>query len=177
MKPGACVSPVSLGGSKGNGQGVGGLGHRQPGKKSQFHKLRRGRVDLFQPVQGVVQRQQLIRAIVGSNGQLIEIQPLGTTPVPITSFPPRIFDENSPHCFRRGGKEVPAAIPVRGLLDVHQPDVGCVHERGSLKRLSRLLVYQPLRRQPPQFIVNQRQKLAGGVRITLIHGVDQPRRL
>jgi hypothetical protein len=58
-----------------------------------------------------------------------------------------------------------SAVPVLSLLDVHQPDVGLVHQRRRLERLVRFLLGHLLRSQFPQFVIHQRQQLLCG------HGV------
>src|SRR6185369_14008405 len=60
--------------------------------------------------------------------------------------------------------------PVRDIVDVHQPDVRLMDEGGRLKGLTRRLVRQPLRRQLSQLVINQREKLVGGV------GIARPKR-
>ena len=58
------------------------------------------------------------------------------------------------------------AIPVLCLLDIDQPDIGLMHQRRRLQRLSGFLLSQFRRRQFPQFVVDQRQELLGGRGIT-----------
>jgi hypothetical protein len=77
-----------------------------------------------------------------------------------------ILHEDLPHGLG-GGEEVAAAVPVLRLPGVHQPQVCLMHQGGGLERLPRLLLGQPLRRQLPQLVVDQRQELPGGVRVTL----------
>src|SRR5262249_24232680 len=72
------------------------------------------------------------------------------------------------HGLGGGGEEVAAAIPVLGLLRVHQTQVGLMNQRRRLQRLPGLLLGQPLRRQPAQLVVNQWQELLGGVRVALV---------
>jgi hypothetical protein len=45
-----------------------------------------------------------------------------------------------------------------------------VDEGGRLQGLARLFLCKFLRRKLAQLVVNQRQKLVGGVRIALLHG-------
>ncbi len=63
-----------------------------------------------------------------------------------------------------------AAIPVLGLLDINQPEVRLVDQGRRLERLAGLLLGQLLRRQLAQLLVDQRQKLLGGVWIASLDG-------
>jgi hypothetical protein len=45
-----------------------------------------------------------------------------------------------------------------------------VHQRSCLKRLARLFLGQPLRSQPAQFVVDERQMLLGGLWIAVLGG-------
>ncbi len=57
-----------------------------------------------------------------------------------------------------------------GLLHVHQPHIRLVHERRRLERLARFLLGHLGRRQFPQLVVDQRQKLLGGRGVALLDG-------
>src|SRR5262249_41315679 len=81
-----------------------------------------------------------------------------------------IVDEDAAHGLGGGREEVTAAVPVLGLFDVHQPQVRLVDQGGGLEGLARLLLGQPLGREPAQFVVDQRQELRGGGRIALLDG-------
>ena len=80
------------------------------------------------------------------------------------------IDEDAAHRFGRGGKEVSPAGPrvVRRATD--EPDVGLVDEGGRLERLAGLLDGQSLRRQFPQFVVDEREELLGGVGVAPLGG-------
>ena len=49
-----------------------------------------------------------------------------------------------------------------------------MHEAGGVERLSRLFARHSVGRQSAQFVVDQREKLAGRVRITAGYGVQYP---
>src|SRR5437588_12147527 len=52
----------------------------------------------------------------------------------------------------------------------HQPQVRVMDQRCGLQSLAGLLLCQLLRRQLAQLIVDERQELLGGVRVTLLDG-------
>jgi hypothetical protein len=68
-----------------------------------------------------------------------------------------LVDEDAAHRLGRGGEEVPARVPGLHPVNIDQPEIGLVNQRGRLKRLPGLLLGQPLRCQLPQLVVDQRQ--------------------
>ena len=93
-----------------------------------------------------------------------------TTPGLNTPFVAGLFDQNPPHGLSGSCKEVPPAVPVLGLLNVHQPQVSLMDKGRRLERLAGLLLRHLLCRQFAQLVVDQRQELLGGVGVTLIYG-------
>ena len=79
--------------------------------------------------------------------------------------PPGILDKDSPHRLGRGAKEVSTAVPMLSLLDIHEPDIGLMHQRRGLQRLTRFLLSQLGGGQLPQLLIHQRQELFGGTRV------------
>ena len=83
------------------------------------------------------------------------------------------FHQNAAHRFRRGSKEVIAAVPVGLTTRVcvsrtgffHQAHIGFVNKRGGLQRLPRPLVRQLGGSQLSQLGIHQRQQLfrRGGI--------------
>ena len=67
-------------------------------------------------------------------------------------------------------KKWPRLFQCWACLDVHQPKIGFVDQGRGLERLAGLLLGQFLRRQLAQLVVDQRQKLLGGVGIALLDG-------
>jgi len=61
-----------------------------------------------------------------------------------------------------------AAVPLTSLVPVHQAQIGFVHQRRGLKRLPGFFLGELVRRQLPQFIVNQRQQLPCSLRVPLL---------
>jgi len=56
-----------------------------------------------------------------------------------------------------------------------QAQVSLVNERRGVEGLSRLLLGELLRRQFAELVIDERQQLTGGVRITLFDGFQDPR--
>jgi hypothetical protein len=68
-----------------------------------------------------------------------------------------------------------AAVSVLDLLDIHESEVCLMHQGGGLERLARRLLGHLLRRQLPQLVVNEGQKLLGGLRVALVDGGQDAR--
>ena len=80
------------------------------------------------------------------------------------------FDQDASHRLCGGREEVPAAVPVLFLVFADQPQVRLVDQGGGLERLPRRFPGKLLCGQFAQFVVDQGQELAGGVRVALIDG-------
>ena len=83
---------------------------------------------------------------------------------------PSAFDQDPPHGLGSGGKEVPAAVPMLHAVDVNEPKVGLMNQRGGFERLAGLLLGQLLRGQLAELVVDQRQELLGRLRVALLDG-------
>ena len=58
-----------------------------------------------------------------------------------------------------------AAVPMLRLLDVDEPEIGLMHQRRRLQRLTGFLLSQLGGGQLPQLLIHQRQELFGGTRV------------
>ena len=100
----------------------------------------------------------------------IAIIPLGLATAFQRVLASRVADQNAPPCFGRRGKEVAAAVPLLLRAVPDEPQIGFVNQSSRLKRLPRLLLGEPLGREFAQLLVDQRQKLGGGVWVALLDG-------
>src|SRR5687767_4212432 len=64
IQPDACVSPISFGGCDGNLKCLGGLWNGQSTEETQFYELCFGRIDRLKLAQSLVERKQVVSAIV-----------------------------------------------------------------------------------------------------------------
>jgi hypothetical protein len=62
------------------------------------------------------------------------------------------LDEDAAHGLSGGGEEVPAAVPLLGLVRIREAHMGLVDQGCGLKRLARLPLGQPPRRQFAQLV-------------------------
>jgi len=144
----------------------GGLLEAQAGKELPLDQLRGNRVLLGQCVDRLIQFDQHIRRSFQRDGDLREIDlssiPASFEAVPITGA----VQQNPPHRLGRGGKEVAPAVPILRLFAADQPQVRFVHQGGRLQRLAQLLSSQPIAGELAQFVIHEREQLAGSRRIT-----------
>ena len=79
-----------------------------------------------------------------------------------TELLPSLFHQDPPHGLGRRCEEVPPAVPVLRLLDVDQPNIGLVNQRGGLQGLPRPFVGKLRGGQFTQLFIDQRQELLRG---------------
>ena len=86
-----------------------------------------------QPVQHVVDRQELGGDVFSRKIVLVQRHPLPAGPAAQRSMVTGLIDQNPPH--RLGGRreEVPATVPFLCRVDVDQPQIGFMHEGGGLQ--------------------------------------------
>ena len=91
---------------------------------------------------------------------------------------PLVYDELRKLAAQKLAQEKPGqtleatALVRTGHRAADQPQVRLVHQRGGLKRLAGLFLRQFLRRQLAQLVVDDGQKLLGGVRVAVLDGVE-----
>ena len=83
---------------------------------------------------------------------------------------PGRFDQNSPHGLGRRGEKMFAAVPLFVGVRPNKPQIGFMHQSRRFQRLPRPLLREPMRRQPTQFIVNERQQPLRRVRFAGFDG-------
>src|SRR5262249_41496737 len=80
------------------------------------------------------------------------------------------FYQDSANGLGGGGEEVAAAVPVLGPFAVHQPQVRLVDQGGGLQRLAWLFLCQLLGREFARLVVDPREQVPRGGRVTLLDG-------
>ena len=107
--------------------------------------------------------------------RLLDGEPAHLAPVFAAAPPLGTLDQDAAHRLGRRGEEVAAAVPVLGLLHVHQAEVRLVDQSGGLQCLPGFLLGQLLGRQPAQLVVDQREELIGRLRIAPLDGGEDAR--
>ena len=101
------------------------------------------RIDGRQLIEGVIQGEDVLGGLGGGDGGFVQIL--------APAWPPRLaalrrglLHQDSPHGLGRRREEVAAAVPLLGLIGVHQTDISLMHQGRGLKRLAGLLLGQLL---------------------------------
>ena len=131
VQPGACIGPVTLGHRARDAQQIGGFLQGETGKIAQLDQF-----CFFAVLAG-----QLRDCFVQGQDVILEAPSEGThdrgrsrRSVPAVLGPPLaagIVDQDAPHGFGRGGKEMPAAVPVLAFFAAHKPQIDLVHRAPS----------------------------------------------
>ena len=130
-EPGPREPPVLLDGDHRHTERLGDLGHGQPSEVPQGHDLALALVQLGQPVEGLVDRDDVEFLRFEVVQHQVERHPLAATATPVGGPPPGMVDEDLPHgpCSRREQE-----APVRGLVEdrvPHHPDHSLVDHGGG----------------------------------------------
>src|SRR5262245_18221748 len=177
VQPGPGVGPVAVGGSSCQAEGHGRLVERQAGEEAELDQFRTHRVFPGQALEGIVEGDEvLVRGVVHGR-QRVQIDALPTAAALETALLLGAVDEEAAHGLGTGGEEVAAAVPVPFLSVPDQAQVGLVTQGCRLEGLAGPLAGQLLGGEPPQLLVDQWQELAGGVRVALLVGRQDPRDL
>lgn len=75
----------------------------------------------------------------------------------VASLTTGILNKDAAHGLGSRGKKVAAAIPLPARPTLHQSQIRLMDERCGLKSLARLFLVQFLSREPPKFVIDQRQ--------------------
>src|SRR5262245_21710357 len=141
----------------------GGLLDRESAEESQLDDARLALVERGEPIERRVERDEIDRAL-GSG----RVEPFVESDARLAAAAlQRIaragaLDQDLPHRVRRDRADVRAILPAFGAI-FQELQVGLVHERRRLKRLPRTLSLEIVRRQPPQFAVDEgHQRLERG---------------
>src|SRR5262245_9359473 len=80
-----------------------------------------------------------------------------------------IIHQDPPHGFGGRHEEMAAVVETVWVGWSNEPQVRFMHQRSRLKRLPRLLLSQLRRRQLPELLIHQWQKLLSCLRIALLN--------
>ena len=131
----------------------------QAGEVAQVHEL--GLLGMLggEPVQRVVQRQQLVRRLRDGEVEAVEVDAVQRAAALDPPAPAGRIDEDPPHRFGRGGEKMPAAVPHLHLGRVDEAQVRLVHEGRRLERLVGPLLADLAGGERAQLLVHQRQQV------------------
>jgi hypothetical protein len=159
---------MSVGRAPGEPKGKCGFALPKAREEAELYKARADMIVTLKLYQSLVEREQIdVGSLVGDLAK-IDLHPLATPPALEPSLVAGAVKDDPAHGLGRGGKEMPAAVPMLNLACIHQANVRVMDERSGLERLAWFLLSQLSRRQFAQLVVHKRQELLGRERITLL---------
>src|SRR5437763_16568143 len=105
------VSPVIFGRGQRDAEGVGDLGHRQPGEEAQFHDRRGAGIVFFELLESLVERQQVELRSPDRGFDFRQVHAPPSSTRFLGGFVSRLFNQNSAHGLGSRAKEMSPAIP------------------------------------------------------------------
>ena len=99
-------------------QGGGRILVRQAGEVAELHEPGRVGIVAFQPAQGLVEGEEVVGGGLGGGEILGKFDARPAAAVLLGLLAAGLIDQDAAHRLGGGGKEVAAAVPVLGLLDV-----------------------------------------------------------
>ena len=102
------------------------------------------------------------------NFHLVRVQRFNATAALGCQPPPGMFDQDAAHRLGCRAEKVGAILKRRSVLAA-EPKPGFVDERGGLEGVTRSFARHLLRRQPAEFVIDQRQQFRSSLRIAPFH--------
>ena len=143
----------------------------QPDKEAEFYYFSFRRVLRGEPVQRLVDMEQLSRVVLAGEIDFVERNTLAAAAMAKLEFAPGIINENAAHAFSRGAEEMRAVLP--GLVwRAHQAQPRLMNQRGGLQCVPGGLTCHAMRRQLSQLFVNERQQFLSSLGVALVNAVE-----
>lgn len=150
--------------------------YAQTPKESQLNHLTFALVDLCQPLQRVVNRQQIAASLLRTDGGCIDGN-RGLLSSAFLAHPGTIeIRKDAPHLAGTNGEEVRPVLPVY-TLQIDHFEIKLVDQCGCLERVRCALARQALPCRAMQFLVDQGCQLLQGVRVATVPSLQQFRDL
>ena len=144
-------------------------------KVAELHQPSRVGIVAFQPAQRLVQGDEIDGRSFGGGEIFGKVNPRPAAAVLLGQLGSGLINEDASHGLGSRGKEVAAAVPVPGLLEIDETEVCLMHKSRGLECLTRPLLGQLLGRQVAQLVVNKGHQLLRGTRVTLMDLIQYPR--
>src|SRR5262249_41475038 len=137
-QPRASVGPVLIGGGRGNAKSPSGLLHGQPGEEPELDQIGPPPILLLQLHQRLIQGDEVTAGFFTSRLDRIQVESLPASSCLLSALVSGILDQDPPHRFRSGRKEVAPAVPVLWLRTRDEAEICFVNQGCRLKSLSGL---------------------------------------
>ena len=149
----------------------GGLVEAEPAEEAALDDLRLPRVEAFEALERLAQRDQIVERLLGSGrAAVVEREHRGAGAPLCRAAAHGMVDQDVAHRARGDGKKMGAALPV-DALDGEQFQVGLVHQVGRGERVGVPFPPQPQTGDAAQFAVHpgkqliERRRIARRVRV------------
>jgi hypothetical protein len=152
--------------ARGNAEAPGGLFDRKAGVKPQLHQLRLGRIFLCERLKSFVQIKKIIGGDLREDVDLPEFDSPAVAAAFDAVLAAGVLDEDPPHGFGGGGKEMAPPVPAWLIAAADKAQVRFMDEGRGLEGLTGRLVRQPVGRQVPQLLINEREQAGGSLLVT-----------
>ena len=126
------VNPYPVDTSARNAENSGSFRERQPSEEPQSDQIRSFRVRVGQCVQGFIHAKNIIDTVVCDQVGVWKPDPVLLASVLEPLLLACSLHQDPPHGLGRRPEEMPPAVPVLGLLHVHQPHIRLVDQSRGL---------------------------------------------
>jgi hypothetical protein len=118
----------------------------------------------------LVEINQIVAGFVDRHHSPVQVNSLHLSaslePTPVAGA----VDQYPPHRLRRRGEKVSLAVPMSARVAPNKPHIRLVHQRCCLERLAGQLAREAMVCKATQVIVDEREQMLGGLRITSFDG-------
>ena len=114
-------------------------------------------IQLFEPVQRLVECEEVVDAALGGSDRLVQHDVRGAAAPLLCPARLCVIDEHAPHRASGDRKKMDAILP--GDACQAQTKVSLVHQRGRVERVPGSLAFELTMGHPLQLAVHQREKL------------------
>jgi len=137
----------------------------QPGEVAEFDQPRCLRVFCYQSGQRRIESDEIVSRVSSRDREGFQVNPHPPTAVLLLLLTAGGIDQNSTHSLGRGGKKVPAAIPVLVIAPPDQPEVRLMNQRCRLEGMLGRLRSHASGSELAQLVVNEREQFRGGLAV------------
>ena len=148
--------------------------NRQPSERTQLHDLRKLAIELFQPTERIVHRENGNLTHGLDLPRLVDLHMLDAVATFVRMTPPGVVDEDPADDLRRNAEEVRPVPPI-DLPLIYQPQVGLMNQRRGLERVSGAFMTQLPSSDATQLRIDQWQQPVEGLSIAPTPIIEQRR--
>jgi hypothetical protein len=153
MQPGACDGPVALYCFGRYSEGFCSFFHREPAEEAELDDPNLAWLFLGEPFQSLVQRQNLLRLLLGKESA-IQLNYILASAALQTVAAASMVNKDTTHQFGCEGKELRSVLPPNPML-LHEAQKSFVYEGRWDERVTRPLATKVMVRKAPKLVINK----------------------